>query len=200
VGHDGPETNPEEATVTAEFEQLVAEFEKFQSKIKNVDDQFAGIGEMQAELTRLEASVTSPDGAITVTSGPGGSVTDVQFTKAALEQGPQALSAALMTTMRQAIAESARRQATIVDEHLGGDLNLVDQVLEAQADAFGISVDELKSRMPETAAPAPQADDFSERTILSEATEPPPRPTPPPPPSSQGDSFLKNLFDEEDPR
>jgi DNA-binding protein YbaB len=187
--------------LSAEFEQLVAQFETFQSKLKNVDDQFAGIGEMQAELTRLEASVTSPDGAITVISGPGGSVTDVRFTKAALEQSPQALSAALMTTMGQAIAESARRQATIVDEHLGGELNIVDQVLEAQADAFGISVDELKSRMPENAAPAPQSDDFSERTILSEATDPPPRPSPPPPPpSSQGDSFLKNLFDEEDPR
>ncbi|WP_372671246.1 YbaB/EbfC family nucleoid-associated protein [Amycolatopsis kentuckyensis] len=180
--------------MAAEFDQLVAEFERFQSGIRNVDDRFAGLGAMQQQLTELRASASSPDGGVTVVTGPGGAVLDVKFTDAALAKGPQALSAALMTTLREAVGEAARRQVVLVQEHLGDELGLVDQVLETQAEAFGTTVEELRSKLTreeEEAAP----EDFSEQRVLRQAD------TPPPPPASggsAGDTFLKNLFDEED--
>jgi DNA-binding protein YbaB len=178
--------------MSAEFDQLVAEFERFQSSIRNVDDRFAGLGAMRQELTELRASASSPDGGVTVVTGPGGAVLDVEFTDAALAKGPRALSAALMTTLREAVGEAARRQVVLVQEHLGDELGLVDRVLETQAEAFGTTVEELRSKLTrEEAAP----EDFSEQRVLRQADAPQP---PPAKGGSAGDTFLRNLFDEED--
>ncbi len=180
--------------MAAEFDQLIAEFERFQAGIRNVDDRFAGLGAMRQQLTELRASASSPDGGVTVVTGPGGAVFDVKFTDAALAKGPQALSAALMTTLREAVGEAARRQVVLVQEHLGDELGLVDQVLETQAEAFGTTVEELRSKlMREEAAP----EDFSEQRVLRQSDDAPPPPKPPGG-GSAGDTFLKNLFDEED--
>jgi DNA-binding protein YbaB len=186
--------------MSTEFDQLVTEFERFQSSIRNADDRFAGVGAMRQELTELRASASSPDGGVTVVTGPGGAVLDVKFTDAALAKGPQALSAALLTTLREAVGEAARRQAVIVQEHMGDDTGLVEQVLETQAEAFGTTVEEMRSKLAEEtprerpAAPA----DFSEERVLRQADSPPPPPAPPASGGSAGDSFLRNLFDEED--
>lgn len=187
--------------MSAEFDQLVTEFERFQASIRHVDDRFAGIGAMQQALTELQATATSPDGGVTVVTGPGGAVLDVKFTDAALAKGAQALSAALMTTLREAVGEAARRQAVIVQEHVGDDLGLVDQVVETQAAAFGTSVEEMRSKLEEEKArpkPAAPPEDFSEQRVLRQADAPPPPPAPPASGGSAGDSFLRNLFDEED--
>ncbi|MFD2397398.1 YbaB/EbfC family nucleoid-associated protein [Prauserella oleivorans] len=126
--------------MSAEFERLVAEFEKFKSKMKHVDTQLAGVSEMQNELGQLEATASNADRSITVTAGPGGTVKDIQLTDKALAQSPQALSAALMSTIQDAVAESARRQAAIVDSHMGGlGINITDQVIETQAELLGTS-------------------------------------------------------------
>lgn len=190
--------------MSAEFEQLVAQFEQFQSKIQRIDDQFAGIGEMQSELSSLEATATSPDRSITVVAGPGGSVKDIRLTEEALRQRPQALSAALMSTLQQAVAESARMQAAIVDQHMGEDLQLTEKVLETQSELLGTPIEELRSRVEDTtAAPKPaeeeQHDDYSQQSFLRASDQP----KPPPPPASggsQADDFLKNLFNDEDGR
>ncbi|MGA6163580.1 YbaB/EbfC family nucleoid-associated protein [Amycolatopsis magusensis] len=187
--------------MSAEFEQLVAKFEQFQAGIKNVDDRLAGLGQMQAEIGALEATATSPDRSVTVVAGPGGSVKEIRLTDEAMRQRPQALSATLMQTLQAAVAESARQQATIVDAHMGGELDLTGQVLETQAEMLGTTAEELRSKLPETASPGrPRRDeheDFSEQTFLK-ATDEPQRPASPPPDGSQGDAFLKNLFEEED--
>jgi DNA-binding protein YbaB len=192
--------------MSAEFDQLVAEFQRFEAGIRNADDRFAGLDAMQQELTGLRATATSPDGGVTVVTGPGGAVLDVEFTDAALAKGPQALSAALMGTLRDAVGEAARRQAVIVQEHLGGD-GLVEHVLETQAEAFGTSVGELRSKLAEETSrrepPAVAPEDFSEDRVLRKADAPDP---PPAPPASGGsasggsasDSFLRSLYDEED--
>lgn len=177
-----------------EFEQLVAEFERFRAGVRSADDRFAGLGAMRQQLTELRASAASPDGGVTVVTGPGGAVLDVKFTEAALAKGPQALSAALLATLRDAVGEAARRQAVIVEETMGDDLGLVDQVLETQAVAFGTTVDELRSKLTETRPPA-APEDFAEQPVLRPA-EPPP--APPAPSPTAGDRFLRNLFDEED--
>ena len=196
--------------MSAEFDQLVAEFERFQAGIRNVDDRLAGLGAMQEELAGLQASASSPDGGVTVVAGPGGAVLDVRFTDAALARGAQALSATLMATLREAIGAAARRQATIVQEHVGEDVNVVDQVVEAQAELYGKSVEEMRETLAqETAPPAPQRaeEDFAEERVLRQADAPPAPPqtpqtprTPPPSPGggSAGDAFLKKLFDDEE--
>jgi len=188
--------------MTAEFDQVVAEFQRFEASIRNVDDRFSGLGAMQQELTELRASAASPDGGVTVVTGPGGAVLDVKFTDAALAKGPQALSTALMATLREAVGAAARRQAVIVEEHLGDDEGLVEQVLETQAEAFGTSVEELRSKLAEETSrqepPATAPEDFSEERVLRQADAPPPPQAPPARGGSAGDSFLRNLFDEED--
>jgi DNA-binding protein YbaB len=189
--------------VSTEFDQLLAEFEKFQSKIHNVDDRLASIDGMQAEIGQLEATASSPDRAVTVIAGPGGSIKDIRFTEDALKQRPQALSAAVMATLQSAVAEAARKQAVIVEEHMGTETGLVDQVLETQAESLGTTVDELRSKVakerpePKEPAAAP-SDDFSERSVLRSEPEKGPTPEPPSSSASDGDRFLKNLFDEED--
>ncbi|GAB3486283.1 YbaB/EbfC family nucleoid-associated protein [Amycolatopsis cihanbeyliensis] len=190
--------------MSPEFEQLVAQFEQFQSKMKRVDDRFANIADMQGELSRLEAVATSPDRSVTVVAGPGGSVKDIRLTDAALKQRPDALAQALMSTLHEAVAESARKQAGIVDTHMGDDLQLTEQVLETQAEVLGTSVEDLRARMAD-AAPAPRPvteerqDDYSERSFLRPADPEQNPPSPPASPSgSAGDDFLKKLFDEDD--
>jgi DNA-binding protein YbaB len=184
--------------VSAEFDQLVAQFEQFQSKLKNVDEQFANLGQMQGEIADLEARASSPDRAVTVVAGPGGTIKDIQFTPQALRQPPHALSAAVMSTLQRAVAEAARKQAGIVEGHLGGDMHLMDQVLQTQAELFGTTPEELRASMeqPQTPPPAPaggQAPPFGRQAPPPApfggqapppapfgGQAPPPRPTPPP--------------------
>ncbi|MGZ3141206.1 YbaB/EbfC family nucleoid-associated protein [Lentzea chajnantorensis] len=132
-----------------------------------VDQQFAGIGEMQQQLTELEAVATSADRAVTVVAGPSGSIRDIRLTDLAMRRPPHALAAELMSTLQKAVAEAARRQAGIVEGALGDDMHLKDQVLETQAQLFGMSKEDLVRATAEQDAAAAQQ---------------PPQPTPPAPP------------------
>lgn len=191
--------------MSAEFEQLVAQFERFQSKMKNLDDQFGSVAEMQSELSKLEATAMSPDRSVVVTAGPGGSVKDIKLTDAALKQRPEALAGLLMSTLQQAVAESARKQAAIVDQHMGGQLDVTEQVLQTQAEALGTTVEDLRSKMADTAL-APKAaadehhDDYSQQSFLQRDTPAPGTPPPPAAGGSQADDFLKNLFNDDEDR
>ncbi|MGV9301068.1 YbaB/EbfC family nucleoid-associated protein [Amycolatopsis sp. NPDC003676] len=189
-----------------EFDRLVAEFDRFQSRLRRVDEQFSGIAQMQEELSALEATATSPDRSVTVVAGPGGSIKDIQVTDAALRRGGAELSGMVMATLHQAVAESARQQAVLVDQHTGNSMQLTEQVLETQAELLGTDVEELRAAM-ERGAPAPQRsveeeqhEDYSERELLADPEEKTPPPPPPSSAGSAGDDFLKNLFDDEDHR
>lgn len=182
--------------MSAEFDQLVAQFEDFQSRLKNVDDRFANIAGMQSELAALQVSVTSPDRAVTVVAGVGGSVQDIQFTEAAVQLGSQRLGSVVMTTVREAVAEAARRQAAIVQEYAGDDVPVLEQVLETQAEVTGVPVEELRAKAErETPArPRAQVGETEESVVF--------RDTPPPPAApgvdSAADTFLKSVWDEEE--
>ncbi|MFD5831455.1 YbaB/EbfC family nucleoid-associated protein [Lentzea sp. NPDC060358] len=140
---------------SAAFEQLVAQFERFQAQMQRVDQQFAGVGEMQQQLAEMEAVATSADRAVTVVAGPSGTIKDIRLTDLAMRRPPHALAAELMTTLRNAVAEAARRQAGIVEGAVGTDMKLSEQVLETQAQLFGMSKEELRSVRAEEAAPQP---------------------------------------------
>ncbi|MGW4397537.1 YbaB/EbfC family nucleoid-associated protein [Amycolatopsis nivea] len=193
--------------MSEEMDRLVAEFEKFQTKLKQAEAQFAKVGDMQEELNALEAQVMSPDRSVTVVAGPSGSVKDLRLSPDALRQQPDQLASTILATLHQAVAESARKQAGIVDEHVGTafGLNVSEQVLEAQAAGMGTTVEELESNLPEAqpqrqAAPVRDEEDFANNNLLR-AEQPPAQAAPPPPSASAGDQFLKNLFnDEEDHR
>jgi DNA-binding protein YbaB len=183
--------------MSAEFDRLVAEFEGFQSKLTNMDDQFGDIAGMQSDLAALEVTVDSPDHAVTVVAGVGGSVQDIRFSEAALQLGSQRLGSVVMTTVREAVAEAARRQASIVQEHMGGDVPVLDQVLETQAEVTGIPVEELRKRAEqESAAARPPVQVGEEEESIVFRDTPPPRPAPGE--DSAADSFLKSVWDEED--
>lgn len=195
--------------MSAEFERLLAQFERFQSKIKKVDDQLANVERMQSEIAELEATASNADRSITIVAGPGGAIKDIQLTDKALSQQPQALSAALMSTIQEAVAEAARKQAAIVDDHMGGQLNVTDQVLETQAQLFGTSPQELRERM-EQERPIRQTplrpeeeyhEDYSHQDFLgSDQGQQSPPPPPAPSGGSAGDEFLQNLFNNDDHR
>lgn len=140
---------------SAAFEQLVAQFEQFQARMHRVDQQFANIGEMQQQLTELEAVATSADRAVTVVAGPSGAIKDIRLTDQAMRRPPQALAAELMSTLQQAVAEAARRQAGIVEGAIGTDMKLSEQVMETQAQLFGMSKEDLRDAPGGAAAPPP---------------------------------------------
>lgn len=194
--------------MSAEFERLVAQFERFQQKIKKVDGQLANVGQMQSEIAALEASATSGDHSVTVVAGAGGAIKDIQLTDKALSRSPEALSATLLSTIQQAVAEAARKQAGIVDDLMGGELNVADQVIEAQAQLFGTSPEELRERMAQDRPTRPARvtpeeeyqEDYSQQDLLDSANTYPASGGRPPADSSgsRGDDFLRNLFNDED--
>ncbi|WP_434451616.1 YbaB/EbfC family nucleoid-associated protein [Lentzea sp. E54] len=165
--------------MSAEFDQLVAQFERFQSQMHRVDQQFANIGDMQQQLADMEAVATSADRAITVVAGPSGSIKDIRLTDQAMRRPPASLAAELMSTLQKAVAEAARRQAGIVEGALGDDMRLKDQVLETQAQLFGMSKEDLqRATEDESATPAPQRPPMPPM--------PPTQPPVPPAPGPQG--------------
>lgn len=212
--------------MSAEFDQLVAQFERFQAQMHRVDDQFANLGDMQQQLVELEAVATSPDRAVTVVAGPSGSIKDIRLTDHAMRRAPHELAAVLKATLHQAVAEAARRQAGIVENALGDDMGLTEQVLETQAQLFGMSKEDLRAATeenspaaqvpPPAAPPAPQwtqqqqpaptkpprrpesepQDDFSDRNVLRSDSWNAPSP-PTSLPSKKDDKFL-NLYPEDD--
>lgn len=213
--------------MSAEFDQLVAQFERLQSQMHRIDGQFANVGEMQQQLVELEAVATSQDRAVTVVAGPSGAIKDIRFTDQAMRRSPHDLAATLMSTLRQAVAEAARRQAVIVEGALGDDMHLTDQVLETQAQLFGMSKEELRSVTaepdaqpaagPPATAPQPVSqpspvqpaspsrapepehqEDFSDQNVLrGDSWQSQPQQSSPAP--NQDGRFL-NLYDNEDGR
>lgn len=180
--------------MASEFDQLVAQFERFEAQLHRVDEQFANLGEMRQQLAEMEAVATSADRSVTVVAGPSGSIKDIRLTDEAWRGGPNALAAELMSTLHKAVAEAARRQAGIVEGALGDDMHLSDQVLETQAELFGMSKEDLKAAVAgEVPPPAPE--DFSDENVLRAETreQRPPSAAPQP----QQDGYL-NLFDDEE--
>jgi DNA-binding protein YbaB len=161
--------------MAAEFDQLLVEFEQFQAQIRNMDDRFEHLAGMRGELENLEVSASSPDGSITVVAGPGGAVTDIRVTEDAMRLGAERLSAELMATLREAVADAARQQAGIVAEYAGGPV--LDQVLETQSELTGVPVEELREQVRRPADsylrdfaddPADATDDFGHRGITDD--------------------------------
>ncbi|GAA2801764.1 YbaB/EbfC family nucleoid-associated protein [Crossiella cryophila] len=184
--------------MSTEFDNLVAEFERFQEQGRKAEQRLAAYDGMREEIAAVEVTATAPDRSVTVTAGPGGAIKNLQFTEEALRRPPQALAAMVLATIQTAVAEGARRQAETVQRYVGDDLNVLDQVLETQAEMLGVPVEQLRAS---TSAPpvrrAAEEEDFAEREFLSDKPGAS-RAQAPPPPVSQGEEFLRKLYDGED--
>lgn len=114
------------------MEQLRQQLARLEKSKQDTAARFARIGDMQAGIAAVEARATSPDRVVTVVAGPGGTITSVTFSEDAQRYSPTQLSQATMTALRQAVAESGRRQAEVLRDHLGDAYDLTDRVREAR--------------------------------------------------------------------
>lgn len=118
------------------------------------------VREMQATATALGdaladagATVRSRDGSVTVTVAPNGALTNLELGHRACDLGPARLTAAIMSSVRDAQRQTARSVATSF----------------AAIDGEGEAADLIRSFLP----PEPEPEQFA---------APEPEPTPPPPP------------------
>ncbi|PPK60748.1 YbaB/EbfC family nucleoid-associated protein [Actinokineospora auranticolor] len=154
--------------MSADLERLTAEFEGFQARIRQAEARFSGVGQMQEQLAELEVVAISPDRSVRVVAGAGGAVKDIQLTPDALRQAAPTLAAAIMTTLREAVAEAVRRQVAIVDETVGGELgaNTSEHVRQAQAEAWAAGAGTATQYQPsQPRAARSDDDDFSHDSI-----------------------------------
>nr|WP_281373588.1 YbaB/EbfC family nucleoid-associated protein [Haloechinothrix aidingensis] len=177
-----------------------------------MDSTFSTVDEMQEEIRSLEVSATAPDRSVTVTAGPGGSVTDLKLSNEAMRQQPASLAATIMSTLQQAVAESARKEAGIVAAHMGSSspFGSADQLLDAQSQALGTSKEDLRSQMGDSPTPdcrdsavrQPEPDedddeDVGRRSFAGSAESAVPESERG---GSAGDTFLRSLLNDEEDR
>lgn len=172
------------------MDQLMTAFGEFRKRTSRATERLANVPAMQAELEALETSGTSREGTATVIAGPGGSVKRISLTTAAMRQKPEDLERQIMSALQQAVAAAARKEAAVVEQHMGDGLRLSDQVVQAQADALGTDTGTLRSAIAEAERrPAPVAghDDNSQRSVKTDTGG-----------ASAGDEFLRSLFEREE--
>ena len=102
--------------------------------IDGLVDRYSG---MKEEISAIRASSSSSDRSVTVTAGPGGSAIDIKITDVAMRGSAQALGSSIMSALRLAVADGARRQAAIVPRYVGDRMNIVDRVMATQKEILG---------------------------------------------------------------
>lgn len=169
-----------------EMDQLITAFGEFRKRTSRATERLANVPAMQEELEGLETSGTSREGTVTVTAGPGGSVKRISLTTAAMRQNPEDLERQIMSALQQAVAAAARKEAAVVEQHLGNGLRLSERVVETQAAALGTDTETLRTAIAEAERPpAPgHDDDNSQRSVKTDRGG-----------GSVGDEFLRSLFE-----
>jgi hypothetical protein len=121
--------------VADELEALTETAEKLHAARVEAAKKVKDFGGLREQLGQIRAIVHSPDGSVAVAAGPGGTVQDIRFSPQAMALGPDGLRAAVMGTLRAAIAQAARQQAQLVQQYVGDDMDVVGQVRATQAKA-----------------------------------------------------------------
>jgi DNA-binding protein YbaB len=146
------------------LQQMRSGLEQIEQANAAAEDRLARLDGLTDKLAEIRASVTSPDGSVTVVAGTGGGIRDVQFSSQATRLSPTRLSEVVMTTLRQAVAEAARKQASTVDEATGE--RITDRVLKTQESVLGPAA----SPAAESRRSAPPEDDavdsFEDRDLF----------------------------------
>lgn len=142
---------------------------------RKAEERLAGYQNMRERMAQLRVTAVSPDRVVSVVAGPGGSILDVQLQPDAQRIPAHVLSRSIMSTLQQAVAESARRSAEVVQEFAGDQVDIVARVNKVQEDVFGVNPAEQAPPPPPPNAPAPGA------SFLQQANARPPVPPMPPP-------------------
>ncbi|MDA3647238.1 YbaB/EbfC family nucleoid-associated protein [Saccharopolyspora indica] len=120
--------------MSADLDDLQRKLDALKEAGRRAEQQLGDFGRMREQISELQVSASSPDRSVTVVASPGGAL-DVQFTQDAMRKSPGELSNTVMSALQQAVAEAARRQADIVQEHVP-DSDVRDQVLRTQDQLF----------------------------------------------------------------
>lgn len=119
------------------LEQMRQKLEQMQQANRRAEARAAGFDAMNRELAAVEATAYSADRSVTVVAGINGAVKSIQFSDDIERISPALLSQTVMSTLQEAVAEAARKQASVVQEYVGDDIDLVDRVNRTQERIFG---------------------------------------------------------------
>lgn len=144
--------------MSSRVEDLRRKLESLQQVGEQAAQKTPDFNQMREQLNALQTSATSADRAVTVTAGPNGAIQNIQFTQDALRGSPSQLSSTVMSTLQQAIAEAARKQAEIVQEHTG-DGEVLNRVLRTQEEMLGTKVEPPESQSSRSSGESVDYDD-----------------------------------------
>lgn len=148
----------------ADIEEIQRKLDSLRETGRQAEQRLQGMDQMRERISSIEASVTAQDKTVTVTAGPGGSITNIEFTKDATKLSPIQLSSTVMNTLRQAVAQAAQEQAQVVQEY-APEGDVAERVRRTQEDMLGVRVEPPESPS-ETAAPDEDDDDFNDGTFM----------------------------------
>ena len=127
------------------LDDLQRKVDSLKAAARRAEEQQGDVGQLREQIAAVQASITSTDKAVTVIAGPGGSITDIRFTQDALRLSAIQLSSTVMSTVQQAVAAAARKQAEIVQEFVPeGDV--LERVLRTQEEMLGTTVERPASQ------------------------------------------------------
>jgi DNA-binding protein YbaB len=129
---------------------------------RQVRDMQAKAAALNEALSAAGATVRSRDGAVIVTLAPNGALTNLELGHRACELGPARLTAAIMSTVREAQRQTAR--------------SVADSFATINGD--GESTDMVRSFLPPD--PPPDGDFAAPESVEPERTPPPTTPPPAP--------------------
>jgi DNA-binding protein YbaB len=92
---------------------------------------------MRAQVEQIQAVATSSDGAIHVTVNSHGVLTDLAFTDMIHEMRPAELAAQVMRCLRRAQQQLAPKVRETMQATVGGEQQLVDNVVSSYRERFG---------------------------------------------------------------
>lgn len=100
-------------------------------------DKAAQVKVMRARVEQIQAAATSPDGAVRVTVDSRGVLTDLAFTDKIREIRPPELAGQVMACLRRAQQQLAPKVREAMQATVGGEPQLVDNVVSSYRERFG---------------------------------------------------------------
>ncbi|HYZ35529.1 MAG TPA: YbaB/EbfC family nucleoid-associated protein [Pseudonocardiaceae bacterium] len=100
-------------------------------------DKAAKVKAMRAQVEQIQGCASSPDGAVRVTVDSHGVLTDLVFTDKIREIRPPELAAQVMTYLRRAQQQLAPKVREVMLATVGGEQQLVDNVVSSYRERFG---------------------------------------------------------------
>jgi DNA-binding protein YbaB len=121
---------------------------------------------MRAQVEQIQATATSSDGAVRVTVDSHGLLTDLAFTDMIREVRPAELAAQVMACLQRAQQQLAPKVRETMQATVGGEQQLVDNVVSSYRERFG----------EDLSRPSSAADPGMLGLCAIDEDDPPPRP------------------------